>query len=57
MARVRSRARKKDTAVEKERLQRQPRGRVDELEREREFIRTVVNSTPALFCGWTKTFA
>jgi PAS domain S-box-containing protein len=50
MARVRSRARKKDTAVEKERLQRQLRGRVDELEREREFIRTVVNSTPALFC-------
>ncbi len=50
MARVRSRARKKNTAVEKERLQRQLHNRLDELEREREFIRTVVNSTPALFC-------
>src|SRR5262245_5911426 len=50
MTRVRSRARKKDTAVAKERLQRQLSSRVDELEREREFIRTVVNSTPALFC-------
>ena len=50
MTPVRSRARKKDTAVERERLQRQLSSRVDELEREREFIRTVVNSTPALFC-------
>jgi PAS domain S-box-containing protein len=47
---VPARARKKETAVEKERLERQLRSRVDELEREREFIRTVVNSTPALFC-------
>jgi PAS domain S-box-containing protein len=45
-----ARARKKATAVEKERLERQLSSRVDELEREREFIRTVVNSTPALFC-------
>jgi PAS domain S-box-containing protein len=44
------RAKRKETAVEKERLQRQLSSRVDELEREREFIRTVVNSTPALFC-------
>lgn len=45
-----TRTRKKDTAVEKERLERQLSNRIDELEREREFIRTVVNSTPALFC-------
>src|SRR5262249_22837967 len=45
-----AKARKKATAAERERLQRQLRRRVDELEREREFIQTVVNSTPALFC-------
>jgi PAS domain S-box-containing protein len=46
------RQRKKATAlaVENERLAREVRARVEELEREREFIRTVVNSTPALFC-------
>jgi PAS domain S-box-containing protein len=37
-------------ALENERLERQLSRRVDELEREREFIQTVVNSTPALFC-------
>jgi PAS domain S-box-containing protein len=37
-------------AFEKERLERELAWRVDELEREREYIRTVVNSTPALFC-------
>jgi PAS domain S-box-containing protein len=47
---VSPRAKRKDTAVERERLQQQLHRRVDELEREREFIRTVVNSTPALFC-------
>jgi PAS domain S-box-containing protein len=43
---------KKATAValEKERLERELAWRVDELEREREYIRTVVNSTSALFC-------
>jgi PAS domain S-box-containing protein len=45
-----ARAKKKATAVEKKKLQRQLHSRVDALEREREFIRTVVNSTPALFC-------
>jgi PAS domain S-box-containing protein len=50
MTRVRSRTRKKGTGAERERLQRQLHRRLDELEREREFIRTVVNSTPALFC-------
>jgi PAS domain S-box-containing protein len=43
---------KKATAIalEKERLERELAWRIDELEREREYIRTVVNSTPALFC-------
>jgi PAS domain S-box-containing protein len=45
-----ARARKRAIALENERLARQLRGRVNELEREREFIGTVVNSTPALFC-------
>jgi PAS domain S-box-containing protein len=43
---------KKGTAIalEKERLERELAWRVDQLEREREYIRTVVNSTSALFC-------
>jgi PAS domain S-box-containing protein len=43
---------KKATALaqENERLERELRRRVEELERERDFIRTVVNSTSALFC-------
>jgi PAS domain S-box-containing protein len=47
-----AKAKKKATAIAREnkRLERQLRRRVDELEREREFIRTVVDSTPALFC-------
>ena len=45
-----AKARNKARASESERLQRQLRRRVDELEREREFIEAVVNSTPALFC-------
>jgi PAS domain S-box-containing protein len=47
-----ARAKKKQRAIalENERLERQLSRRVDQLEREREFIQTVVNSTPALFC-------
>jgi PAS domain S-box-containing protein len=47
-----ARTTKKATALtlENERLARELRWRIDELEREREFTRTVVNSTPALFC-------
>jgi PAS domain S-box-containing protein len=37
-------------AVENERLSRELRRRAGELERERDFIATVVNCTPALFC-------
>lgn len=37
-------------AHENERLSRELQRRAEELEREREFIETVVNSTPALFC-------
>jgi len=37
-------------ALENERLERELRRRVEELERERDFIRTVVDTTPALFC-------
>jgi PAS domain S-box-containing protein len=37
-------------AVENERLAGELRRRAEELERERRFIATVVNSTPALFC-------
>jgi PAS domain S-box-containing protein len=46
------RTRKKASAlaVENERLARELERRAGELEREREFIGTVVNSTPALFC-------
>src|SRR5262245_57591903 len=45
-----AKARKKATAEQAEQLQRQLRKRLGELEREREFIQTVVDSTPALFC-------
>jgi PAS domain S-box-containing protein len=46
------RTRKKATALaaENERLARELSTRIEELEREREFTRTVVDSTPALFC-------
>jgi PAS domain S-box-containing protein len=37
-------------AQENDRLSRELQRRAEELEREREFIETVVNSTPALFC-------
>jgi PAS domain S-box-containing protein len=42
-------------AVENERLSRELRRRAGELEREREFIATVVNTTPALFCVLDET--
>jgi PAS domain S-box-containing protein len=47
-----ARTTKKATAlvVENERLSRELERRLGELEREREFIRTVVDHTPALFC-------
>jgi PAS domain S-box-containing protein len=48
---ARARARKPSALVqENDRLSRELQRRVEELEREREFIETVVNSTPALFC-------
>ena len=37
-------------ALEKDRLSAELRARLDELQRERDFIATVVNTTPALFC-------
>jgi PAS domain S-box-containing protein len=47
----RARARKPSALIqENDRLSRELQRRADELEREREFIQTVVNSTPALFC-------
>ena len=36
--------------LEKERLERELQWRVEELERERTFLRTVVDSSQALFC-------
>ena len=48
---ARARARKPVAlAQENDRLSRELQRRAEELEREREFIDTVVNSTPALFC-------
>jgi PAS domain S-box-containing protein len=48
---ARARARKPSVlAQENDRLSRELQRRAEELEREREFIETVVNSTPALFC-------
>jgi PAS domain S-box-containing protein len=48
---ARARARKPSALVqENDRLSRELQRRAEELEREREFIETVVNSTPALFC-------
>ncbi len=48
---ARARARKPVAlAQENDRLSREVQRRAEELEREREFIETVVNSTPALFC-------
>ena len=37
-------------ALQKDRLQAQLRAQVDELQRERDFVATVVNSAPAFFC-------